>query len=45
MSVNYEITGISYCEHNSDYLFMTEILYALGFVINEAGKTREDELR
>jgi uncharacterized protein YkwD len=31
MNENYRITGIAYCEHASDYKFMTEIIYAGGF--------------
>jgi uncharacterized protein YkwD len=33
-SPNYEITGIAFCEHNSAYNYMTDIVYAGGFVMN-----------
>jgi uncharacterized protein YkwD len=36
-SPNYEITGTAHCAHASDYEFMTDIVYAGGFVMNEAG--------
>jgi uncharacterized protein YkwD len=36
-SENYSVTGIAFCPHNSDYKFMTDLVYAGGFVMNEDG--------
>lgn len=41
-STRYELVGLAYCPHNSDYFGMVAIAYATGFELNAKGKQEID---